>query len=571
MLSTLRIENLAVIPGAEIAFAPGLNIISGETGSGKTILAQAIALLLGCRADNSLIRPDAGEASVEAIFNPPDGFFHDLADELDIVDGEELAVRRRLARDGRSRAYLGGRIVNLSVLEQVTGRLLAFSAQHEQRRLMMASHQLEILDAYCGEEMLDLKDEFRILYDRRAAIIGTLEELNRGSEMRQREAELLRFQVEEIEAAALDSGEEADLEERRLKLSRARELNEVSLSLATELGAADADASSVMDSLADLITRLETLSGVDQALDDIAARMKRVFFELEDLGGAARDYSGIIMPEPQLLAEIEDRLDLISQLKRKYGDSVENVIDYFREASRRLSLMGDTAAGREQLELELADIDVDMVRLAEDMRRLRGREAPRLAAAAVRHMEDLAFDNCGLDLRLVKLEGEERGGPEPSSMSPDGADAVEFFVSLNPGMPANALRDTASGGELSRVMLAVKCAVSETGGAQTLVFDEIDAGIGGETGAAVGAKLKHLAQGSQILCITHLPQIACYADANLSVVKGVDEETGETVTEVLGLSGDGIVDELCRMMGSRPDNSEARAHAGSLIRKASLR
>lgn len=577
MLSELHIENLAVIDGAQMFFSPGLNVITGETGAGKTILAHAISLLLGVRADSSLIRPGASEATVEAVFRIPAGCFADLEGEIDIPEGEELAVRRRISRDGRSRAFVGGRTVTLAVLAELTGPLLAFSAQHEQRRMMMASRQLDILDDFAGNELAALLDEYTILYSRRAELATSLNDLGHDFESRQREAELLKFQLAEIEAAELIPGEDTELAAERERLGHARELREASGALGEALaggdGGADSDGSEgLIDSLSLALSRLENVSGADGDLDGVTGRLQKVFYELEEIGRSAREYSESVQDDPVRLAEIEERLDLIGQLKRKYGEASEEtnagvvvaILAYAQRAADRLTELAGGLEGKPALEAELADIETEMIGQATAMSALRRDAALRLQEAAAEHLRDLAFNDCGFEVRLSQVRAEAAGSNiNAGSLTPTGADAAEFLVQLNPGMPATALRETASGGELSRIMLAIKSAVSTSRDTATLVFDEIDAGIGGKTGAAVGAKLKSLSAGTQIICITHLPQIASCADASFRVLKL--SEAGKTTTSVEQLEGDARVDELCRMMGSSPEDKKARAHAASLL------
>ncbi|MHB8792402.1 MAG: DNA repair protein RecN [Thermoleophilia bacterium] len=575
MLRELHIENLAVIDSADLFFEPGLNVVSGETGAGKTILAHAISLLLGARADSGFIRPGAAEASVEAVFSLPEGCFADLEKEMDIPDGELLAVRRRISRDGKSRAYLSGRTVTLGILGELTGRLLAFSAQHEQQRLMMSSRQLDILDDFTGAELSALLDEYRLLYDHRAEMILRLEDMARDSDAQTREAELLRFQLDEIEAAGLSEDEDGQLEDERRRLIGSRELREASGGLAVVLAGGEGG-ESLLDTLSQALARLEDTLGVDDGLDEITERLKRCFYELEETGRTARDYSEGVQDDPERLAAIEERLDLIGQLKMKYGrgsiDSsvttasvggpsggVGNILSYAREAGERLSLLTGVAEGRPVLEQEIADADAELLHLSGRITEFRRDAASRLEDEAGRHMRELAFHDCGFEVRLT----------EASPMTRSGADAVEFYVRLNPGMPAAPLSETASGGEMSRIMLAIKSAVSDNKETATLVFDEIDAGIGGETGSAVGAKLKSLAGNAQIICITHLPQIAACADASFRVVKNSDGN--RTATAVERLEGEAVVDELCRMMGSKPEDTNARAHAMALVNKKAVK
>lgn len=575
MLAELRISNLAVIPEAELILSPGLNVITGETGAGKTILAHAISLLLGARADSAMIRPGAAEASVEAVFTIRPGLFGDLADEFDVPEGDELIIRRRVSRDGRSRAYLDGRVTTLGVLGQVVGRLLAFSAQHEQRQLMMASRQLDILDRFGGQELLDLREEFSLMFDRRAEISRQLTELEQDSDARAREAELLNFQADEIEAARLEPGEDEALAAEHRRLLGAEELRGASGSLGEILSSASGESQeAVLDRLGAALARLEAAAGTDPGLDDLTERLRASFYELEELGRAAREYNAGVESDPVRWREVDERLELIAQLKRKYGPSEEEITGFAADARRRLSEYGDAAGASSRLEQELAALEEEMLTVAKRMSERRREAAAGLAGATTAHLADLAMPDCEFEARLGRLESGAYGREA-------GADRLEFFISPNPGMPPTALSRTASGGELSRIMLGIKCAV--TGGAArnaapppanpgaatdaaTLVFDEIDAGIGGETGLAVGAKLSHLAAGSQVICITHLAQIACYAGEHFLVIKESGPEG--TVTEVERLPESRIAAELCRMMGSRPDDPAALSHVRSLIARA---
>jgi DNA repair protein RecN (Recombination protein N) len=320
-----------------------------------------------------------------------------------------------------------------------------------------------------------------------------------------------------------------------------------------------------MDALAEARLRLEAVAGVDRELDKISQQLQNSFYELEETGRAARDYAEAVDLDARRLTEIEERLELINQLKRKYGPTVEEVLKYADSARQRLALLTSAEADRSGLEDDLKKTTSTAIELALKLRQLRQKAAKELEAQAGTHLQDLAFHDCGFEVRLFPLEGEKKL-PPAATLTRSGLDAVEFYVSLNPGMPAAPLKETASGGELSRIMLAIKSTVA-VDEAVTFVFDEIDAGIGGETGSAVGAKLKKLADHSQIICITHLPQIACYADAHFSVVKS--SKGGKTVTTVTQLNKEDVVGELCRMMGSHPGNEKAREHAVSLLEKVS--
>ena len=569
MLSEIYIENLAVISAARMELAPGLNVITGETGAGKTILASAISLLAGGRANTALIRPGAAAASVGAVFILPEGFL--TSAEADICPEGSLIVRRRISRDGRSRAYACGQAVTLAELERLTGRCLKFSAQHEQRRLMMTAHQLDLVDAYGGPGLLDLRDEYRLVYQRRAELLARLAADELDDEAVARETELLRFQLSEIEAAAPVAGEDAELAAERIKLLSVRELEEAAVALGSVLGTGDGG---VMDHLAEAAARMTGARGVDSGLDAISERLQSILYELEELGRSARDYADALDQDPVRLAEVEERLDILDRLKRKYGGSIEAVIAYAAGAAEKLASIGSFREDRSRQEAEHAAAEAEARELAGRLRKARRAAASGLEKDTAGHLKDLAFDRCIFQARLLPWlpPGQpDAGSPAETTdisaagLSPSGADSMEFFVALNPGLPAIPLKDTASGGELSRIMLAIKSA-SPAGEAATLVFDEIDAGIGGDTGKAVGAKLRQLAQGAQVICITHMPQIASFADAHFSVVKTI--EAGKAVTGIKRLEGEEIVDELCRMMGSAPADGKARAHAAGLLEAA---
>ena len=356
MLSELSIENLAVIESARLELAPGLNVITGETGAGKTILASAIMLLLGGRAGAGMIRPGAAEAAVEAVFRLPEAFFADLAAEIDVPSGSELIVRRRLSRDGGSRAFVGGHAVSLSVLGRLTGRCLKFSAQHEQQRLMMASHQLEILDGFGGPPLLDLREEYGLLYERRAGLVSRLKKAADETEARRREAELLRFQLDEIEAAAPAPDEDGALGRERERLRQADRLRRAGAALASLLGQ-DGGGEGLVDQLSQAGSQLRQLAGVDDVLDRISEELFQCIYTLEDAGRAARDFSQSIELDPERLAAVEERLELLDGLKRKYGGSLAAVLEYAGSATRDLAAFDGAASGREQLESDLRAVD----------------------------------------------------------------------------------------------------------------------------------------------------------------------------------------------------------------------
>lgn len=564
MLAELHIENLAVIPDASIEFKPGLNVITGETGAGKTLLAHAISLLLGKRADSSMIRPGAEEAVVEAVFWI-DGDVARIAADVEMAPGEALAVKRKVTRDGRTRAYVGGRGATVSLLRELTAGMLAFSAQHEHRSLMMAGQQLEIVDLYAGRGHIDLRDEYYLLFEQRRDMSERLMEMERDAASRIRERELLEFQAVEIEAANIRPSEDEELVAERKRLLNASDIKETAGSLGQAL-AGNGESEGIKDALSALLPALREMAGIDPGFEKLAGRLEDCIFELEDLGREAGNYAEGVTVDPERLADVEARLDILDRLKRKYGSSLDEVLGLASAAAAKISAIDDDNRDEQSLREKLKETDAQLVELAFKLRRQRTEAAARLERDTAENLADLAFSDCDFNIAISPVEGDSSLAVE--DLERTGADSVEFMVRLNPGMPEAPLKDTASGGELSRIMLAIKSAISGESDVATLVFDEIDAGIGGETAIMVGQKLKRLAEASQVICITHLPQIACFADAHFAVTKRSRARDGVTQTVVKPVSGSGIVDELCRMMGSDPSDASARGQAENLLGKA---
>jgi DNA repair protein RecN (Recombination protein N) len=566
MLQELRVENLLLIERAELRLAPGLNVLTGETGAGKTVLAHALDLLLGGRARPGIVRPGAGEAYVEGVFDLPDGLREQLGERLS-VDAAEIVLARRVGVDGRTRAYLGGRSATVADLRDVGSVLLAFYGQHEHRRLTLSGAQLEILDALGGEEhAVRLREceaafaQVRALQERRQALRGLAAE-------RERELDLLEFELAEIDAVAPEEREYDQLLAARDRLRKLDSLRAAAAAGEESLAGESSQTPGAAQLMAGAVGALEALAGVDPMLDQLAERMRALVIESQDLAGELRDYgeragvSGLEGPlgEPSggeiSLEALEERLSALERLARKHGGSIRTVLEFAEEArSRQAELAGaeDALAQAEQL-LGLANVALDAHVGA--LRTARASAAERLAPAVRDQLAELAMGDASFE---VKLSEREPG--------PTGGDAVEFLIAPNPGVAAAPLRDIASGGELSRIMLAIMGVSSASARDATLVFDEVDAGIGGQTARAVGARLRQLAGERQVLCITHLPQIASLADRHFSIVK--DTSADPTRTTVEQLAEPEVVAELVRMLGADTDDTTARRHARELRRAA---
>jgi DNA repair protein RecN (Recombination protein N) len=551
MLHELRVENLLLIERSELRLAPGLNVITGETGAGKTVLAHALDLLLGGRAKSGIVRPGAAEAYVEGVFDLSDDLRSRLGDRV-APDADELVLARRVSAEGRTRAYLNGRSVAVADLRDVAAELIAFYGQHEHRRLMLASSQLEILDAACGRAQATRRTQYGEVHARVLALEGSLEELRERAGAREREIDLLEFELGEIDAAAPDEDEE-----RALIASRDR-LRHVEALRAAALGAAAAvadDEGGVATVLARVGAGLDGVGGVDPQLDALTARWHALAIEAADLAGELHGYGEGLEDGGEVdLDAIEERLTSLDRLKRKHGGSIAAVLAYADECRARRDALDRAEVELGEATAALDEARAQRVKLADALHKARKGAAGKLADEVRRRLAELAMEGASFE---VALEDREPG--------PTGADGVEFLIAPNPGVPAAPLRETASGGELSRVMLALLGAAND-GSAAVLVFDEIDAGMGGHTARIVGEQLRGLADGRQLLCITHLPQVASLAARHFSIAK--DSSVTPAVTRVSALAEREVVGELVRMLGADADDVAARRHAKDLRRAA---
>jgi DNA repair protein RecN (Recombination protein N) len=552
VLDELRVENLLLIERAELRLGPGLTVLTGETGAGKTVLAHALDLLLGGRPRAGIVRPGASEAYVEGVFALTPALRERLGDRL-ADDAEELVLARRVSAEGRTRAYLGGRTATAADLRDVGAELLSFYGQHEHRKLTLASSQLEILDGFCGAEQAERRATFALAYTRVRGLLEELERLRARAGARERELDLLDWELGEIEAAALSVAEEAELAGERERL---RHLEGLRIAAAGGIDAvAPDDGGGAVTALADAARALEAMRGVDPPLDALTDRAVELGVEADDLARELRRYAEAVDAPPGRLDEVEERLALYERLKRKHGGSVEAVLAHAEACRvRRDELAGAEEAleaGTERLAAARAELD----ERAAALRAAREAAAQSLAVAVREALAGLAMDGATFEAALSRRD----------DYGPTGGDDVEFLIAPNPGVPAGPLRDTASGGELSRVMLALMSVAAEAGPA-TLVFDEVDAGIGGQTARAVGEQLRSLAVGRQVICITHLPQIASLADGHFTIVKDTSSEPARTT--VTRLEKRAVVGEIVRMLGAHGSDAGARRHARELLKAA---
>ena len=560
MLHELRIENLLLIERAELRLGKGLNAITGETGAGKTILAHSLDLLMGGRARPQIVRPGAAEAYVEGVFGLADGLLDDpeLAELAERIpdDADEIVLGRRVGASGRTSAFVQGRSASAADLRGLGARLLAFYGQHEHRKLTLASAQLEILDGFSGTEQLDRRRAYGAAYAEARALEAELAELKEREGARERDLDLLRFELDEIEAAGLDPAEGRELAAERERLRHAESLRGAAGAALNRLAGADDDGAGAAGLIAEVETGLGAVDGVDAELDAISARAGALALELGDIASELRAYLDRVDAEPGRLEEVEERLEVIERLQRKHGGDIDAVLAHAQRCREEIERLDGAAERAEELESELRKAAERRAGLGTELTAARKRAARGLTKRVAAELAELAMDGAKLE---VSLE------PHPDGFGPSGCESVEFRLATNPGIPVSPLRDAASGGELSRVMLALTGLGSDAG-APTLAFDEIDAGIGGNTARAVGERLRSLAAGRQVVCITHLPQVASLAARNFRISKRV--EAGEALATVERVDGEDLIEEICRMLGADRGDEAASRHARELLAAA---
>ena len=559
MLRELRIENLLLIERAELRLGEGLNAITGETGAGKTVLAHSLDLLMGGKARSHIVRPGAAEAWVEGVFDLPAGLlddpeFGELAERLP-EGAEEVVLGRRVSASGRTSAFVAGRAAAASDLRLLGGRLLAFYGQHEHRRLTIGAAQAEVLDRSAGPEHLDLLDCYRDAHRECLRRAADLEALRERDGSRERDLDLYRFELAEIEEVGPDPAEEAELAAERERLRHAEGLREAAAGAHAVVAGAEADGGGAAAALAEAESALAAVDGVDAELDRLGERVAALAAELGDVAGELRGYSEGVEADPARLAAIEERVDAIERLKRKHGGSVESVLSHAERCRAEIERLEGAEERGAELEAALAEAAAARRELGESLSAGRAAAVGPLRERVAAELERLAMPGARLEVVL---------DPHPEGFGPDGAESVELRLAPNPGLEPAPLRDAASGGELSRVMLALS-GIGAGAGAPTLVFDEIDAGVGGQTARAVGERLRAIGEERQVICITHLPQVASLAGTHFRLEKDLGARTATATVE--RLDGDGVVEEIRRMLGG--DSSEAATrHARELLAAA---
>ncbi|MBW2688950.1 MAG: DNA repair protein RecN [Deltaproteobacteria bacterium] len=549
MLLNLSISNFAIIDRLEVQFDEGFNVLTGETGAGKSIILDAFGLLLGDRARPDLVRAGATEATVEALFDLAgrDDVRQLFAESGFLVD-DELVLRRIVQSGGRSRAYVNGSLATLAQLQPLAEQLVTVCGQHEHYSLLQRNVHLVILDRYGA---LDKQvGAYRESYRAMQTVAQQLDRLQDAERDRQQQLDFLRHQSDEIGMAQLSPDEEGTLLAERLLLQNAERLTGITRGGYEALYDSNGAVCEILSGLKD---NLQSVAEIDKELAALGDTVQRCLFDLEDVSAQLRSYLGRITFEPDRLEAIEDRLTVLTRLKRKYAPSLSEILNLKDDFDQKITRLQNAGETREGLADELTSLSDKTGQLGEVLSAARRQVAQKLATTLLTELDDLAMPGASFEVAFSTL----------SHPGHEGLERAEFMVSLNPGEPLMPLARVASGGELSRLMLALKRLAPDADSVPTVIFDEVDAGIGGAAATAVGRKLQAVSRRSQILCVTHLPQVAAFADHHHRVVKHEIEGRTQTVMERIG--GDERVQEMARMLGGAQVTEQTLLHAKELI------
>ena len=558
MLTDLRIKNLALVNDLAIQFSPGYNSITGETGAGKSILIGALGLVLGERADRTLIRDGDDHCSVEAIIDVAGlgKAFHSHLEQNGIEPCEEnqLFLKRSFSASGGNRQFVNGSPTTLNILASIGEWLVDIHGPHDHQSLLKTARQLEILDAYGGLEKQ--RSDFAALVDERVALASQKAELIVDEDAYARELDLLRFQVSEIESAQLKPDEEPELEQAFQRATHSARLAELAAEARQLI---DDREPSVSELTSELGRALQEMAGIDAGAESLLAEQSLLSGQLADLGTAVTDYAERLSLDPAQMKQVEERYNLVQTLKRKYGSTLAEVLAFGESAAKRLAALEGRDEELARLNEETANLDEQIQTLGHALSAKRKAIAPKLVKEAEQQLSDLGFLQSRFDVEIIN-PGEL--GQAQATVSRTGFDRIEFLFAPNPGEPFKPLKAIASSGEMARVMLALKTVLVSQDSIPVLVFDEVDSNIGGETAGVVGEKMKRIGARRQVLCITHLAPVAAAGHRHYLVSKEIVE--GRTLTRVVQLDDTSRVEELTRMLGG--GGAAARQHAEELLK-----
>ncbi len=566
MLLQLDIHNIALIDEVSIELGDGLNILTGETGAGKSIIIDSLNAILGERVTRDIIRTGSGKAVVEAAFQVDAERFRDIFNEMGMEPEEDgtLILSREITQSGRNTCRVNGNMVTASLLKTIGERLIDLHGQHDSQSLLKTEKHIELLDSFGGEEVLLLKREYSNLLEQYKDTKAQLKALSGDLGERERKMDLLKFQIDEIKKAKLKVTEEEELNRQKLLLVNAEKISG-SLSLAYSLLSSGEQAGKpAIDMMNEALTQMNNISRLEEGYGVLHKRLQDMLYQLEDLAEDMRRSKENIEFNPALLEEIEERLDLIFRLKRKYGTSIAAIHQFCTEAEKQLNAMAKCEESALHLETRLTELDALLYEVSRNLNAKRIKVASILEDRISKQLDDLEMKksrfkaDIQFDTISDRLEGRK--------YTQNGLDRVEFLISANAGEPLKPLARIASGGEMSRIMLAIKTILAEVDRIPTMIFDEIDIGIGGKAAQKVAEKLSYISLGHQVICVTHLAQIACMADNHFLIEKVIGEKSTKTI--VSKLNGNKAILEIARLIGGAATTDTSLKYAEEMLNSA---
>lgn len=558
MLISLHVKNLALIKETEVNFKEGLNILSGETGAGKSIIIGSINLALGARADKDMIRNGAEYALVELVFQVTDEDMLSRIHELEIpVEEDGIIIIQRKIQPTRSICKICGETATTKQLKELSELLIDIHGQHEHQSLLYKKNHLAILDSFAGDELLEVKNELKRIYHSYTDLQKELNSLNADEGVMAKELSLAEFEYQEIEDAKLVVGEDEELETAYRRMSNSRQIVEAASKAYQMTGSGDEQTAS--DAVGRAVKELHTIEEYDSKAAELALELTNIENLLSDFNRSIAEYLSDMEFDGQIFADTEERLNLLNHLKLKYGGTIEKVLEYEKEVEEKIEKLRNADAYKATLQNKLKNMTEELHTLSEKASVIRLKEAKKLSSDMIKALTDLNFLEVQFEIQVRQKE----------EYSSSGFDDVEFMISTNPGEPLKSLGNVASGGELSRIMLAIKTVLASRDKIPTMIFDEIDTGISGKTAWKVSEKLGALSTGHQIICITHLPQIAAMADHHFRIAKQAIENA--TVTGITKLADSEVIEELARLLGGEEITDAVRENAKELLHTAAVK
>lgn len=555
MLRELSIRQFAIIDQLQIDFDQGFHVLTGETGAGKSILIDALSLIMGGRASSEYVRHGAKKAEIEALFEAKqdDPIWNRLEEWGISNDQNDIFIRREISPNGKSTCRINGRLVTVSMLKQIGPKLLNICGQHEHQSLLDVEEHLEWLDEFAGEEVLTLRANYQEKYRLYQEIEKELATLNRNEEEIENQIDYYQFQSHEIAAASLVEGEEEELKQERNRLSYMEKLMSHT-NFAYELLEGEGKG---LDYAGQAMAQIEEIAQIDEAMQTISEAIQSSYYQLEEAVRQLGIYRDTLEFDPERLNEVEERLHVIEQLKRKYGKSIPEILEYHQTIERKLEQLKSIDTSQAELIEQRDQLLQECQRLAKEMTQFRKNAAQRLETQVEKELSELNMGSTLFRVAFIPSVLRE------VQLSETGQDVIEFQIAPNPGEPLKPLNKIASGGELSRIMLALKCIFIDLHQIQTIIFDEIDTGVSGRTAQAIAERIALLAKKNQILCVTHLPQVACMADLHYYIYKKAADEKTKAYVQKLGQEQRTL--ELARMLGGVEVTEKTKQHAEEML------